>query len=66
MSKQEKHQNPSVLLSLDETAGERRRRRRSRTLSGYSDENNEGGRLLWWGAVKLNMQKRMEHNHLQR
>lgn len=40
------------------------RRRRGGTLSADSVENNEGGRVLQWGAAVLNMDNHMQHIHL--
>lgn len=39
-------------------------RRGKKTLSAESVENNEGGRLLQWGAAVLNMENHMHHIHL--
>lgn len=35
-----------------------------KTQSADSVENNEGGRLLRWGAAVLNMENHMQHIHL--
>lgn len=65
LSKWWKQLNFPVLPSLYAAAGKRkRRRRREKTLSADSVENNEGGRLLQWGAAVLNMENHMQHIHL--